>query len=510
VPKQRLDIHQLRDPSARPKTPTVVWMLLAIVAIGVALRVFGLGSRPIWLDEASSLRNATAPLSQLWSWAHPIDVGDPPLYFAILHFWIAVFGSSVTALRSLSVLFGVALIPVVYHLGRVLFNRTAGIVSALLVAVSPPMLRFSQEARMYPLLSLEICIALLGMALLLETPDSGSPPASSHPFRDPAKVGWGLYVVGTGFALLTHHIAIFFFVAANAILILTARLRTRRWLPPTWWIAAQAGVVGLWGLWIPGFVYQLRHWNGGGFPSLTLRRALLVGRDLLVPSWKAAAGPGPDVISLIAVGIAIGLALNLLIHQRHRTWFLLLAIVPGLFWAMVLGASLVSPILVLRTVVWTVVPVVVILAAGIQTVRPLATRIVLGIVLLLTIGWSVFRYETLYQNPPWDKAAAYVASKAAPHDVLLFYIDDGSLLFQYYLPPGTDLQLVPISDQDASTFTPEPSGLGHTWLVYSHWALRDPKGDFPKRLIAMGDLVNERLFHQITIYEFTFRDDGSS
>ena len=67
------------------------------------------------------------PSPRLWSWSTIVDPGNPPLYYSFLHGWL-VFGDSEAALRTLSVVFGVLTIPLVYALGRTIRDHRLGIV----------------------------------------------------------------------------------------------------------------------------------------------------------------------------------------------------------------------------------------------------------------------------------------------------------------------------------------------------------------------------------------------
>ena len=78
---------------------------------------------------------------------------NPPLYFVLGWLWARVFGTGEVGLRSLSALIGTAVIPIAYLCGRELVSRRAGLVAAALVALSPFMIWYSQEAREYMLLA---------------------------------------------------------------------------------------------------------------------------------------------------------------------------------------------------------------------------------------------------------------------------------------------------------------------------------------------------------------------
>jgi len=74
----------------------------------------------------------------------------------LLWLWIRVFGSGVVAVRGLSVVVGGLTVGLLYAVGRDLFDRSTGLVAALLLALSPAHIVYSQETRMYALLALAI------------------------------------------------------------------------------------------------------------------------------------------------------------------------------------------------------------------------------------------------------------------------------------------------------------------------------------------------------------------
>jgi len=83
----------------------------------------------------------------------PISEPHPPFYYIILYFWISVFGSSEFAVRFPSAIFGVLSIFMLYKVGKILFTSKIGVYAALIMAVSVFQIKYSQEARMYSLLT---------------------------------------------------------------------------------------------------------------------------------------------------------------------------------------------------------------------------------------------------------------------------------------------------------------------------------------------------------------------
>jgi uncharacterized membrane protein len=132
-------------------------MLLIVILIGFALRIYKLDAQSFWYDEGNSARIAERSLQLIVEGA----AGDihPPLYYLVLHYWRSVFGEGMAALRLLSVLCGVLLVWVTYQVGKAAFNERTGVVAAVLLSFSPFAVYYSQEARMYVLLALEAAVS---------------------------------------------------------------------------------------------------------------------------------------------------------------------------------------------------------------------------------------------------------------------------------------------------------------------------------------------------------------
>src|SRR5918995_1707674 len=137
--------------NARLLAPLAIggWVLISSV---LRPRDFGVG---FWIDEGLSVGIAAPPLSETPA-ALRLD-GSPPLYYALLHVWMAVFGSSEEATHALSLLFAVLAVPAAWWAARGLFGDTAGLAAALLAATNPFLTHYAQETRMYAL------VALLGL-----------------------------------------------------------------------------------------------------------------------------------------------------------------------------------------------------------------------------------------------------------------------------------------------------------------------------------------------------------
>ena len=124
----------------------------AVVLLALALRFYRLDGQSLWGDEGTSVALALRDLAAITQGA-ALDI-HPPLYYYLLHFWMMALGSGEIAVRGLSALLGAATVGLTYLLGRRLFGCPVGLAAALLLAVSPLQVQYSQEARMYMLATL--------------------------------------------------------------------------------------------------------------------------------------------------------------------------------------------------------------------------------------------------------------------------------------------------------------------------------------------------------------------
>ena len=126
--------------------------------MGLALRLAV--PRGIWLDEAISIHQARLSLHDLFRNLYNGD-RQPPLYHLTLWLTIRAFGHSEFAVRLPSLIAGTLVIPALYELGRELYDRRTGLIAAAFAAVSPLLIWYSQEVRMYEFAALFGLLALL-------------------------------------------------------------------------------------------------------------------------------------------------------------------------------------------------------------------------------------------------------------------------------------------------------------------------------------------------------------
>ncbi len=160
---------------ARPRALLIAVLVVAVLAIALAFR-FATKS-DLWLDEALTVNIARLPLAQLQD-ALKRD-GAPPLYYVMLHGWIRVFGSGDVAVRALSGVLGVLMLPLTYFAGRRVAGpdpsnrRWVAWAAVLVVASSPFAIRYSTETRMYMLAMVLVLLGYLAVWRAVDRPSIG-------------------------------------------------------------------------------------------------------------------------------------------------------------------------------------------------------------------------------------------------------------------------------------------------------------------------------------------------
>ena len=146
----------LEGAAARIARLTWCWPALLALVLGL----YQMGRPELWRDELASWSFASRPVSDLIASAR--HTGATQLaYYLLLHGWIAAFGDSADAMRTLSALAMAAAAACVALVGRRLAGARAGLTAGLVFALVPSVSRFAQEIRFYALAVLVTTLATL-------------------------------------------------------------------------------------------------------------------------------------------------------------------------------------------------------------------------------------------------------------------------------------------------------------------------------------------------------------
>jgi mannosyltransferase len=138
-----------------PGRALVIAAVVGLTALGAILRMRALAA-PYWIDEGISVGISSHPFAAIPGLLR--QDGSPPLYYLLLHVWIALLGSTPAATHALSAILAIGCVPVAYW-AVAPFDAWAGLTAAALMALDPYVGLYADETRMYSLL------LLLGLAV---------------------------------------------------------------------------------------------------------------------------------------------------------------------------------------------------------------------------------------------------------------------------------------------------------------------------------------------------------
>lgn len=521
-------------------------ILAAVTAVGGCLRFYQISRNGFWLDEAFSVWMAAHPAPALFDWLTRIDQ-HPPLYYLFLHFWLQA-GDEAGYVRALSAVLSTLTIPVLFLIARRIAGLRAGIIAATILALSPFHVRFAQEARMYALLMLNASLATLALTYLLTDARAATLPigreligfvrarrsAARPPALRPAGVAidgaWLAYMLFTAATVLTHNTATFYPLATNLFVLgfiffrrkagdteRTAVGDVRAFAPPSLgnWLWAQAGAFLFWCPWaLPAVVQSIGVYNQFWISAPTIgavgSAASALLNDFLPQSL--------DDLGIVWLGLG-GLLILGAVYLRKQPSVLVFLLV--LLLTPVLGELIVSlrrPIFYDRTLIWTTIPLYLLLAFGLLQLR---FKILMVGALALLCAVNLLSLQNYYQNftkEQWREAAASVAVQVQDDDLILFNATWVQIPFDYYfrhfdrpvVKHGAPVDLFDrgvLEPKMAASDLPRLQSLVNdrrrVWLVYSHDWYTDPQRLIPDALEEEFDLVATQTFYglQILLYE---------
>jgi uncharacterized membrane protein len=124
--------------------------VLFAVGLGFFLRLYNIRGPSLWTDELMTAGRIAGSLTEVVKGLFNSDF--PPFYYILLNLWVKCFGISEMTLRFPSLLFSALSIFAIYKFTKRLLGEKVGLISALLLSVSPYSIHYAQEAKMYAML----------------------------------------------------------------------------------------------------------------------------------------------------------------------------------------------------------------------------------------------------------------------------------------------------------------------------------------------------------------------
>jgi len=390
------------------------WAAAAILT-GAVLRLLFLDAKSLWFDEASTLLLSGLPLARLT----PVLVANevnPPLYYALMHFWLNAFSDPRSGLRLFSALCGIGSLFAFRAVAERLLPERARKTALWLAAASSFWIHIAQDGRAYSLLLLISLLSTLAALKLAERAGARR---------------WTAYAALAALGLYTHYY--YAIVLAGHAFWLVRNVKDRRGL-----LLAHAGAALAFAPWLPVLAAQMRAHSGEavvGEPLGFARVLDLLGTPffdvtflgLALPAWTG-----------VAVGAAF-LALAIRARSEDRRAFGFCATHVAAALALVIVVEVWSGRPVTQARYFTPLSPVLLLLAALGAGRGWP-RVAAAVVVVA--GAAGYFFSALTVDPRLDLLAAAIrrssdASVPVVHLGKYYYLP----LRVYYLPERRNLLL---------------------------------------------------------------------
>ena len=491
-----------------------------LILAAFILRVFRLDFQSLWYDEAFSAYLAHFDLATITA-RTAADI-QPPFYYYLLNVWIALAGECEFALRFLSLFFGVLTIPLLYVTAQRLFNRAAARIAMLLATISPLYVWYSQEARMYTLIT--FLLLWSSYALLRELGETRGR-------------WWSVFVIANIAAVYTHYFAfgvIAFQMLFAAYCLLFTSLRSRITYHAAGMLLAFAAIFLAFLPWTPFVVARFgqdaSYWRGTLKLDEALRHILInfsVGESVLetIAQYLAVGWLGVFVIGLLALTIQKSKANNQ--KSYHPIAFLLLYLAVPL--ALLLFLFSRNPKFNARYLMIASPAFFLLLALGLARLSRIthhASRITFCVLpFTFCVLTSAYADYNLSFDPAFTKAsfravAQYVEKHSAPNDAIILASGHMFPAFNYYyrgdaptirLPDEPTLNAERVLGYDTARVLNETlAGKRGAWVVLWQDEVADPNGFVPMLLSSRGaeQKLEPTNFYQVRLRYWLLRPNA--
>ena len=329
-------------------------------------------TRGFWGDEAW-----TAVISRL-SIPEIIQVTGqdfhPPLYYLIVHGFMQLFGES-EWIRSVSTFFFILTLIPLYFFAKKIANKTVAWVSTLLIGLSPILFIYAFEARSYALLTFMSVISTLCFWQAVSLPKNRKKPTSTSIDKY-----WILYAIIGGFGVYTHYY-MWFILASHGIywLLVDRRQFKQVFFSYLFMVLAQLP-------WIPTLLSQVQtvagdYWIGGMNKKTHAEYFMRVAAGDIVTPWQT------PLSKVMFAALLISPILMLVTSKKKKlprayillwSWLVIPVLIPTLL-------SLVTPVFFYRYLVFTSVPIILIIIWGLSSVRKQILYLLAGLLLVFYV-----------------------------------------------------------------------------------------------------------------------------
>ncbi len=482
-----------------------------VILLGAVLRLFRLGEQSLWFDEVKSVGRASQSLDVIFT-----SYAQRLVHHVLLH-WSLLLGDSEFWIRLHAAILGTAFLFVLYMSARELLGHRVAVVAALLAALSPFHIWYSQEARNYSDLML---LSLLSTYFLIRA----------------LRTSRGLYSVAYGIALLltvaSHRVglsAVAFHMVAVAGVWLWRRPTIASLVPPVLAMSVATGYVAI-GVWTRyGTAAEILN-TQVGFP----KPSTMLSLPYTLFAFSAGFSMGPSVselhwdptLSAVVPHLPMVLLLAAIFGGVTLLGLVRLAVAPAKL--LFLAAYLVIPIAIaylisevsdftynVRYASVAVPAYYMILARGLVVGRKktLGWALTAAVLVVFLTSLANYYFEPAYWKEDMRSAAQFIRSQEGSGDVIISV--GNTLPFEYYYRGEQPIRSVgyPATRSEEGVHEMLEGALtnhSRAWLVLSRAWQSDPDGRVKPYLVQTYALVLAEGFPGVEVYLISGFNESST
>ena len=469
---------------------------MLLTGVAFLLRVVTLSSQSLWRDEVDAIRFSSWPLQALIDGLFQTG-HNGPLYFLLLRPWRELMGNSEFALRYPSAVFGTLVIPLGYILVRQLgFGRRSGVLLGLLLATSPYLIWYGQEAKMYAIL-----LAIVTLAML----------AYLRALTGRGIKWWIVFVISTSLSFYLHILSPLMLGGYGVITLLRLDHLRRHWLG---WLISMACLTLPY---LPLVIWQLPILIDGpdlGHPFYPLQQELYILLQLYSGGLIRSLGLMPIVLFVFLFLCGLFVSNRQSISQRsafpQRSLLAVWALLPPM---VVYLISLRVPVFQDRYLIYITPAFYLIVSLGLIQVRQHShwlASLGLGMILLVNLI-GIWQQQRQPIKADFRAATAYLATEAQHPATVMVQMPYLQYTLDYYYHQEYRLieGLWTNSDKSEIIVAQEmrdlTSGLSELWLVVSEEESWDNRRLVRAWLDKHASLTDVARFMRVDVYRYQFQ-----
>ncbi len=420
-------------------------------------------TQSFWRDEAFSV---------LFAQRSPLEflkvTFEPPLYYLLLHYWMKIFGTGETAVRSLSLVgFSLATVVVIHWSGKLFKSHWLSWFLPVFFFFNPMLIYYGVEARTY------------GWYMFFAI-------ASMYAYMNDRFL---LYVIATALGLYTHTymvivpaVQVLHYIVIRKQIYHWKRWKTIRDDPM---IRAFAATIILFAPWLIHVILDLSKLSSSWYFPVDFHLVVSVLGNMFVGYegtpwflWSFT-----QVLSLILLIVFVGALLPKKSRERNSFFFMMIFI-PLI---VTIGISFIKPLFVIRYVIPVTIAEVFLVALAIEKIKHRTLQIAAAAVaLLFIIGFNMWYPE---EHPKLDSRSTFFQINALMGKDDIILVDNPLIYFEskYY------------SKDKSKVFFYDPNNVPFPWYV----------GDVvvsPSEIVKTIPVYPERAFlvHADATYEIVY------